>query len=460
MKKILFIITLLLSMNGYGDMLSINEIMSNPVGDDSGREWIELHNTSSSTVDISTLTISVKGGAFVGVVPLSGGTSIEPDGYAIIGSTVSGATKFSQDYSSYNGPLFRSSVSLVNTGVTSLEISLQGVSLDKISSYTAAKEGFTLSKVDGALVSTNPTPGAKNEPLVNDNTQESSSVSTSSVTTSTQSIISQAFIPTPDIVLYMDSEKIAVAGAGTTFSLFGLTRSGKYIDNMRYTWTFGDGGQSTGSSTEYHYAYPGTYIAVVEGSNGIVYGQGRMRVRVVAPDLVIRGIQTGKYGSYVDIENPNEYDLDLSGWRLVINGASYTFPKNTLIASKSVTHFPGIVMGFASTTPESVSSIKIVFPNQEEVTRYEKIEEKKDSGTFSTSTEKKQEAIVSSSSLEKINIKNNKNTFIVKKKEIVKEIKPVISVETKPTSTSPLVQKEIQKDTRLASFIKSLFWKK
>lgn len=459
MKKILFIVTLLLSMNRYGYGLSINEIMSNPVGDDGGREWIEIHNNSSSTIDISSVTISIKGGTFVGVIPLSGGTYIDPDGYAIIGSTVSGATKFFQDYSNYSGPLFRSSVSLVNTGVTSLEISLNGVSVDKISSYTAAKEGLTLSKIDGVLVSANPTPGAKNTPLVEDITPDTSSVSTSTVTTSTtQSSISQAQAPAPDIVLYMQSEKIAVAGADTLFSVFGLTRAGKNIDNMRYTWAFGDGGQSTGSSTEYHYAYPGAYVAAVEGLNGYVYGQGRMRVRVVAPDLIVRGIQTGRYGSYVDIENPNEYELDLSGWKLVIDGATYPFPKNTLLGARSITHFSGVAMGFASTTPESVTSIKIFFPNQEEVTKYEKKIENKEMVIFSTTTETIQEPVVIKQ-LEKIEKKTTKIYHVpVVTKKVVTEIKP--PVEIKSTSTSPVVQKETQKDTRLASFIKSIFGKK
>lgn len=369
MKKLFLVISLLLGTCVNVEALVINEIMSNPVGDDGGREWIEIYNNSSSTVDISNLSISIKGAAAIAAFPLSGGTSLAPNGYAIIGSVVSGATKFSQDYSEYNGPLYKSSISLVNTGITSIELKVNGMSADILSSYTAAKEGLTLSRLSGSFVPGNPTPGADNQ-VASEDVQGSHSVATSSVTTSTQTAIAQASLPSSDIVLYLPQEKIAVAGALSVFTVFGLTRGGKQIENLAYTWAYGDGGQSVGSSTEYRYAYPGRYVATVEGGNGYVLGSGRIMVRVVAPDIVIRSIGSGKYGSYVDIENPNPYELDLSQWRLVIDGVNYPFPKNTLLLPNNVTHISGLAMGFASTTLATATVIKILFPTQEEVTRY------------------------------------------------------------------------------------------
>jgi hypothetical protein len=466
MKKLFLIICLIISMQTHSHALIINEIMSNPVGDDGGREWIEVYNNSSSTIDISNLTISIKGAVALPVTSVSGGTTVQPNGYAIIGSVVSNATKFLQDYPSYQGPLLRASLSLVNTGVTSLEIKLGGVSADILSSYTAAKEGLTLSRINGSFSSTTPTPGTENLPPVEDT---STQATTTSNTTTTQATIAQASAPLSDIVLYLPQEKVVVAGAESTFAVFGLTHTGRQIENLNYAWAYGDGGQNTGSSTSYRYAYPGTYIVSVEGGNGYVLGVGRINVRVVAPDIFIKNISTGKYGAYVDIENPNTYDLDVSQWRLTINGAPFLFPKNTLLARNNITHLSGLAMGFASTTINRDTVVKILFPNLEEITHYNPQQELFENLPLVQ--------VVATSGVVAI---NSLPKPVIVSPQIIKPtnvITPSLHPKSKPaglvlgasTSTSktgstsavPLsVKNGNQKDTRIVSFFKSFFSRK
>lgn len=455
MKKSFLLISLLISSLTFGHALIINEIMSNPIGDDGGREWIELYNNSSSTVDISSLTISIKGGSFVSVFPVSGGTTITPDGYVVIGSTVSGATKFLQDYVSYSGPLLRSSISLVNTGATSVEIKIGGVTADALSSYTAAKEGQTYSRFAGGFSSGTPTPGSENKAI----TEEASNASTNtSSTTATQAAIAQAPIPVSDIVLYLPQEKVVVAGAESNFSIFGLTRAGNTIENLVYTWAYGDGGQGVGSSTLYRYAYPGRYIAQVEGGNGYVAGTGRMNVRVVAPDISIVGINTGKYGVYIDIENPNNYDLDFSQWRLLIDGASFPFPKNTLIAADGVTHISGLAMGFASTTISNTSVVKIVFPNLEEVTRYIFLKENLQSSSIVTTLATGTKPIVATTT--PLPAKSSGAHPVTKSRGLAVNSYASTSRNTEGSVKSiSLSKNESKKDTRIIAFFKSIFSK-
>lgn len=340
--------------------LLINEVMSNPTGDDSGREWIELYNNGESSIDLNTLTISIKGGSFLTVTPVSGGIMLDPGGYAIVGSTVSGATKFMLDYPSYTGILLRSSINLVNTGMTSIDIKSGGVILDSLPSYTAAKEGNTYSLIGGNFTTGTPTPGEENK--------SSSGGGDATTTDPGPQMTIPVSSPSADIVVYLPTEKVVVAGAPSLFSVYSLTREGKAINNVSYVWSFGDGGERTGSSTLYRYFYPGKYIAQVEATNSLVAGTGRMTVKVVAPDLRISTILNGKYGKYVDITNPNKYDLDVSGWKLSIDGALFSFPKNTIL-SEGVTHIPGLTMGFASTTVASSTIIKLLFPNMDEVLR-------------------------------------------------------------------------------------------
>lgn len=343
--------------------LVISEIMSNPMGDDSGREWVEIFNDTAEDIDLSAMTVSIKGGSFVSITPLQGGMMLPGGGYAIIGSTVSGATRFLLDYPAYAGPLFRASMSLVNTGTTSIDIKLNGVVAASLPAYAAAKEGATLSYIAGGYVAGAPTPGASNQAM-------EPVAGTNATTTETQATLPQMSPPSPDIVIYMPEEKIAIAGAETEFSVFSMNRAGKPLTDLQYIWAFGDGGQGVGSTTRYRYVYNGRYIAQVEATSQTVAGKGRMMVRVVPPDIAIVSFGSGKYGSYIEINNPNPYDLDLSQWALTIDGASFPFPRNTLLPANSTTRFSGLAMGFASTTLATSTAIKILFPNLEEVTRF------------------------------------------------------------------------------------------
>jgi hypothetical protein len=436
MKKLLILFSCIIGII-HAEALVINEILSNPVGDDSGREWIEVYNNGSQAVDLSSLTVSIKGATPLVVTPISGGVLLPVGGYAIIGSVVSGATKFLQDYPAYTGPLFKSSLSLVNTGVTSIDIRLQGVVVDTLSSYTAAKEGQTLSLVSGSFVAGTPTPGADNQVLLSDTNTTSTQTAT---TTETQVTISQMSPPTADIVLYMPFEKTVVAGAETDFSVFAMNRAGKPIDAATYLWAFGDGGQATGSTTKYRYLYPGRYIIQVEGGNGYVLGDAHTFVRVVAPEIIITGVLSGKYGNVITINNPNTYNISLSGWKLSINGALFSFPKNTILLGNEVTSISGFAMGFASTTISSSMVIKLLFPNYEEMTRYT-VEQKETTQT--------RVVLGTSTMLTPLPKKSQDATpqrVILSRSQKITEVVATSSVHSSP-----------QKDTRIASFIKNLF---
>ncbi len=438
MKKISSLL-LLISAVSQTDALLISEIMSNPTGNDDGREWIEIYNNTETSIDLSNLTVSIKGGTAVATTPLSGGTTLSSGAYAIIGSTVSGATRFLQDYPSYGGPLFRSSISLVNTGVTSIEIKLSGATADTLSSYTAAKEGHTLSLVNGSFIQSNPTPGSVNEASASSG--QTTNNSNTATATESQATMQRQSVPSPDITLYMPFEKTVIAGAPSTFSTYGMTRAGKNIEGLNIAWAFGDGGQGTGTSTIYRYVYPGRYLVQVEASNGIVSGTGVMKVRVVPPDMIITKIDTGKYGTYVDIFNPNHYDLDLSQWKLSFDGIAYPFPKNTLIAGGATTRLSGVAMGFANTTITDNSVVKILFPNLEDVTIYV------------PSTNKGIVVGTSTVSLEK--------KFV--KKQSINVVRPsMVSLAKVATTTQVVANNNTNKDskvrdTRIISWFKSFF---
>ena len=418
--------------------LSISEVMSNPTGDDGGREWIELYNNGTLDIDLSALTISTKSGIFVPVVPLSGGVVLVPGKYAIVGSTVAGVTKFSQDYGTYNGVLLKSGMSLVNTGTAFLEIQLNGVTLDRISSYTAAKEGTSYSLIGGVFAQGVPSPGEENVVV---STPQNDVVPTGTSPVGSQTTVTQSSPLLSDVVFFLPKEKMAVAGALSLFSVSSSNHEGSPVSNMAYTWSFGDGGEGRGASTTYRYLYPGRYVVKVEGGNGVVTGIATMLVRVVAPDISLTPIGIGKYGMYIDLDNPSSYDLDISQWKISIDGATFSFPKNMILAH-GITRIAGVALGFASTTVSSSSIIKLLFPTMEEVTRLQQVITQE---------------IVSSAQEESIQTKTLLNP---KKVEILQQSKKTIQLkkeQTKELQRATSTQHALKKDVRIAAWIKSFF---
>lgn len=452
----------------------ISEIMYDPQGGNTSRRWVEIYNDTSSAIDLTTATWKFyENKTNHGITSSSDsslGTSVFSGGYAVIADN---PKQFLVDYPSYAGVVYDTTFSLPTSG-TDYHIALKESSsasaleispVDYSPSIGGNNDGSSFSKIDGVWVRGNATPGAINQLYVE---SSSSSDSSTSSTTTTQATIAQQSPPTADIILYMPTEKVVVAGAEATFSIFGLTHLGKQIENLSYTWAYGDGGQGGGSTTMYRYAYPGRYIASVEGSNGYVAGSGHMNIRVVAPEIAITDVSTGKYGTYIDIENPNLYDLDFSQWRLTINGAIFLFPKNTILAGNSITHISGLAMGFASTTISSSTVIKILFPNQEEITRYSPPQElfpvlttilATSTLAIARTTQKATSTLISTITIPSIKIKPltrvlGVSTSTIKNGSITKG--------NISSTTSGIIQqrKTIVKDTRLVSFFRSFFGKK
>ena len=465
MKK-LFALLLLIQSGMQAHAVYISEIMYDPLGSNTSRRWVEIYNDTGSAINLvgwkfyedktnHGITSSIDS-------PL--GTSVVAGSYAIIADN---PKQFLVEYPSYAGVVYDTAFSLPVSG-TDYHIALKESStgqeispVDYNPSTGGSNDGSTLSKIDGVWVRSNVTPGLINQVYVaTSSSQDASSPITS--TTTSQGTITQATPASADILLYLPTDKVAIAGADTTFSVFGLTKAGKQLENCGYMWAYGDGGQGTGSSTLYRYAYPGRYIASVEGGNGYVVGTGRMSVRVIAPDIMISDISTGKYGTYVDIENPNSYDLDFSQWRLMINNLSFPFPKNTLIRANAVTHFSGLAMGFASTTISSSTIVKILFPSQEEVTRYSPPQVLFSLPASTSSTVTTLQVSTTTSSLTKGTSSQMLGSIAkpLPRKVSTPVVVPLASTTLSAPTTTSTTKRTLVKDTRIVSFFKSLFNKK
>lgn len=155
----IFILTLCLNTVS---ALRINELMYNPEGTDTGREWIELYNDNSHTVDLTTYRLYEN--EVNHIIASYFGSSISPGEYAIL---TSNPESFLLDYPDYSGVLVQTAFSLSNTGEL---IAVKNESFDTVDEieYTtelANGNNHSLEWVDGVFLESlqaGGTPGSLN----------------------------------------------------------------------------------------------------------------------------------------------------------------------------------------------------------------------------------------------------------------------------------------------------------
>ncbi len=126
----------------YSDEVSISEFLPNPVGDDTIEEFIELHNASSDTADISEWILDTGGGS---VFEIPDGTSIPGGGYMA---------------------LYRGTTKLVlnNAGDRTVRLRDPLGTVHANAAYAGSKEGYSYNRMDDGTYrqSSKPTPNAAN----------------------------------------------------------------------------------------------------------------------------------------------------------------------------------------------------------------------------------------------------------------------------------------------------------
>ncbi|MDP2586635.1 MAG: lamin tail domain-containing protein [Candidatus Komeilibacteria bacterium] len=148
----------------------ITEIMYNPAGADSGHEWLEIGNVSSSTAFTIDENWRFNEGSNHVLTVVQGENILATNALAVIADN---AELFLQDYPDYQGLLIDSSFSLNNTTDTLMLSVDNGQTFFATTTYQLIwggnNDGYTLSRVgltDEWLASTQPggTPGAVNFP--------------------------------------------------------------------------------------------------------------------------------------------------------------------------------------------------------------------------------------------------------------------------------------------------------
>lgn len=391
--------------------VTINEIMYDVQGTDSGREWVEVYNPDSASVDISNYKFLESADASNhGLSVVSGGAVIPTGGYAII---VSDSTKFLTDNPGFSGTILKASFSsLNNTGAT---ISIKsGTTLVDQASYTsslgASGTGNSLQKTSSGFIPAVPTPGAINATAaVSEGSGGSSGGSGTSTTTTTDTTTATTTSPTAtttttvtnsnntevlsahsstQIVTYVMDNPELKADAGrhritTTDSPieFEASISG-LAGNVSYDWSFGDGTTGSGKIVNHNYLFAGDYVVILNVYNGVNKAVSRTEVKVVNPSVSVINVDRSANG-FVELKNAGSYEVNIQNWRIVNGQNELVFPRDTIIKPDSSVKFPfkftdsssGLTLSYGEKIVEdsfvspliSTSTSSYVEPTQEEI---------------------------------------------------------------------------------------------
>ena len=326
------------------------EIMYDLPGTDSGREWVEVTNTGSGSIDVSGYTF-FEANSNHALVLVSGTGVLGPGTSAIIAND---PTKFKIDWPNYSGPLFDSSFSLSNEGEP-LALKDGATIMDSISydpSAGAAGDGNALKRIGDSFSSTVPTPGTYADILLTTNVQQSASTTVASnsqegdqTTTSARSAFPYVSPPTA-LFLEVRGLRSAIREVPLHMSARVTTKSSAVDSSANISWSFGDGSFSTGSVAEKTYHYPGTYLVVVRAIDGTAEVQEEFPITVTSAKVRVSSVS----GDGITITNDSNERLDLSGWHLLSDSRSFRIPDGM-----------AILPGASVLLPHAITNLPIAF---------------------------------------------------------------------------------------------------
>lgn len=314
-----FLLALLCLPNFTLASIEITEVMCNPVGSDSDREWVKIKNTGTSVIDITGWKFNDGSNHILNVPPKNGGVGdmlIDSGEEALLAND---ATKVSGA-----STVIDTVMSMSNSGDTVSLINNDGDEVHTVT-YTSDQvtEGESCSAV---LVSAS----GSMETQVND---------TLKIREVTQ--YRTVEVEPPQDIFVRDMSDIVSVFGGVTYikpelynSIGKVTNSGCYI-------TFGDGSYGNQCSTSHIYEYPGDYVIKVLITEGVLHDETALTVSVTEPDFRLRLSGDNKF---VEIFNDDSSDTELNQWSLVVDSMRFKIPDGTIIAASSSIKISGKTM--------------------------------------------------------------------------------------------------------------------
>ena len=341
--------------------LRISEVVSNPSGAGTDTDWIEVYNDQNDDfiIESSTRFFIERIGTNHRISSWRGGDTISQGEVFIIANN---PQHFIDEYSSYNGKVFDSSINLSQRNGDTIYIKEgvgrgdQGTRITQRVSFGESDDGVAFHiDEDGVIKVGNPTPGDLDfSPSISQNDEKSSSSSgstsgSSSSTSSSGGSGSSGNANNGDSrtsPVYKSGEIVsttdyAIAGVEKEFYVQTINTEGNKMPLRRYMWNLGDGSMDDGSRIKHFYPEPGEYVVTAirgNGSRELIFNKN---IDVLSPDIELF-VKTGG----VEIKNNHNFLIDISGWRLSNMGKTFTFPELSFLSAGGTIFISDSKIGF------------------------------------------------------------------------------------------------------------------
>ncbi len=299
-----------LSASASSGGLVISEIMYDPAGSDSNREWIEVYNSGSSGIDLAGHYLLTDGLSSSHHGLAAQGSSVIPaGGYAVIVQTVDG---FKGDYPAFSGLIFDSSwTGLTATAGKTLAIIDSGSAVLDTVTYDptigATNDGNSLQRnASGTWATATPTPGVGSAGSGSDTTDTtdtgSSSTSDGSDTTGTTDTTDTTGTDTTgtgtDTGSTSDTSSDTTSGTDTSTSDTTTTNSNTDTGSTTNTNTNSDtttttsttDSDNTGTNTNTTTSTSEVAVQAAPSAKGVAAKILRMKASLVTPKTGMAGI--------------------------------------------------------------------------------------------------------------------------------------------------------------------------
>lgn len=329
----------------------ITEIMYDVPGPDTGREWIEVKNSGSEPVDLSTWKL-FEANTNHKIVAV-GAAIVARGSFAVIADV---PEKFIADNPGFSGQVFDSTFSLSGDGETLVVRDSSGADSDSVSydpSIGAKGDGLSLQRTsDGRWIAANPTLAALTIATQSETVRVPSSeteisaseapplaVSAPQDSQANSAYASQALANTSadqsDLEVTSGRTRLGFVDTALEFRA-KVRKGGSPTSTIEHIWSMGDGSIYHGTIIDHAYRFGGLYSVILNSSTKHSQAVSKVSVRILEPRISIVAVTD----QYVEIRNDDSSELNLGGWSIQTEVNRFIVGDDTIMA-------PGISVKFA-----------------------------------------------------------------------------------------------------------------
>ncbi len=366
MVMVAFIATLF-PLPAFSAGLLFSEIMFDPVGVDTGREWVRLSKVSDGDLDLKDILLLEEGVKHkIATATSSLGIVYQkiPAGKDIV--IADNPQKFILEYPEFDGAVFDSVFSLKNSG-ENLSLLFKGEVVDDFTApapFLESGDGKVWARSNGiwtlgssALV-----------PLVNSQPEGQIAATTTNYGVSAESEHSEWIEPDqPQIKVSGSFTKIQTAGVEGNFQALAFGKEGEMKSGVRYYWNFGNGETAEGEKVLHTYLFPGKFAVSVTAVSDRISATDYKSIDIFEPKIEIASLVPGKTG-WLELRNLESRFVELSGFIILTaqNGqkVSFSLPSKTFLAPNGHARISASSAGMSFS-----SGTEILYPNGRFLTR-------------------------------------------------------------------------------------------